>query len=153
MQETWVWSLGQEDPLKKEMATQTTPVVLPENSMDREPLLGTVHGVAKSQTQLSMHAHTQSFQPQSLILGHQCFCSALCFGLQTYGCRYRSVVEKSCLPGNLVNTLHVVHFILLGLAIWRPRENTKNGQSCGDSLAMVLVVCFAASSLPYFKVK
>ena len=28
MQETWVWSLGQKDPLEKEMAT--TPVFLPE---------------------------------------------------------------------------------------------------------------------------
>ena len=26
MQETWVWSLGQEDPLKKEMATHSSIV-------------------------------------------------------------------------------------------------------------------------------
>ena len=32
------------------------------------------------------------------------------------------------------------------------REHWKIGQSA-DSLAMVLVVCFAASGLPYFKVK
>ena len=86
------------------------------NSMDRGPLLATVHGVAKSQTQLNMHAHTPSFQPWSLLLGHQRLCPALCFSLQTYGCRHWSAVEASCLPGNAVSMLHVVHFtLLLGL--------------------------------------
>ena len=46
MQENWVWSLGQEDPLEKEM--QSTPVFLPEN-----PWWVTVQGVTKSQTRLS----------------------------------------------------------------------------------------------------
>jgi len=34
MQETWVQSLGQEDPLEEETAT---PVFLPGNPMDRGP--------------------------------------------------------------------------------------------------------------------
>ena len=38
MQETWVRSLGQEDPLKKEMAT--TPVLLPEKFHGQRSLVG-----------------------------------------------------------------------------------------------------------------
>ena len=51
MQETWVPSLGQEDPLEKEMATHSSIFFL-ENSMDREAWLATVHGVTKGQTQI-----------------------------------------------------------------------------------------------------
>ena len=47
MQEMWVQSLSQEDPLEKEMATHFL-----ENPMDRETW-ATVHGAARSQTQLS----------------------------------------------------------------------------------------------------
>ena len=50
-QEQWVQSLGQEDPLEKEMTT--TPVFLLKNSMDSETGWVTVHGVTKSQTLLS----------------------------------------------------------------------------------------------------
>ena len=46
MQETRVWSLGQEDPLEKLMAGL-------ENPMDGETWWATVHGVTKSQTRLS----------------------------------------------------------------------------------------------------
>ena len=49
MWETQVRSLGQEDPLKKEMATYSSYSCL-ENSMDRVSWWATVHGVAKSQT-------------------------------------------------------------------------------------------------------
>ena len=38
MQETWVRSLGREDPLEKEMAT--TPVFLPGESQERRSLAG-----------------------------------------------------------------------------------------------------------------
>ena len=51
MRETWVQSLGQEDPLKNEMATH--PVFLPENPMDGRAWWAIIHGVAKGQTQLS----------------------------------------------------------------------------------------------------
>ena len=47
--ETQVRSLGQEDPLKKEMATYSSYSCL-ENSMDRGSWWATVHGVAKSWT-------------------------------------------------------------------------------------------------------
>ena len=44
VQETWVGSLGWEDPLEEEMAT---------TSIDRGAWRATIHGVTKSQTQLS----------------------------------------------------------------------------------------------------
>ena len=50
MKETQIQSLGQEDPLEKEMATQYS---CPENSMERRAWWATVNEVAKSQTQLS----------------------------------------------------------------------------------------------------
>ena len=56
MQEMWVPSLGQEDPLKKEMATHSITLAwrIP---WTEEP--GTVHGVTKSWTQLSDFTHSQ----------------------------------------------------------------------------------------------
>ena len=51
-QESRVWSLGQEAFLEKRIPLPT-PVFLPENSMDRGTWPATVHGVTKSQTQLS----------------------------------------------------------------------------------------------------
>ena len=40
MRETWVRSLGWEDPLEKEMATQPTPVLLPRESHGQRSLIG-----------------------------------------------------------------------------------------------------------------
>ena len=54
MQETWVQSLGLEDSLEKEMATHSSITCL-ENSMDRGAWQAIVDGVAKIQTQLSIH--------------------------------------------------------------------------------------------------
>ena len=48
MQETQVQSLGWEDPLEKEW--QPTPVLLPEEFYGQRSLVGSVYGVAKSQT-------------------------------------------------------------------------------------------------------
>ena len=46
MQETWVWSLGWEDPLRRKW--QRIPVFLPGKSRGRRSLAGaTVHGVAE----------------------------------------------------------------------------------------------------------
>ena len=42
MQETWVQSMGREDPLKKEMATHSSTLM--ENSMDRGAWRATVYG-------------------------------------------------------------------------------------------------------------
>ena len=50
MQEARVQSLGLEDPLEEEMATQSSCL---ENSMDRGVWQAIVHGVAENQTQLT----------------------------------------------------------------------------------------------------
>ena len=52
MQEIQVQSLGQEDPLEKEMTTHSH-ILAWENPTDRGAWWATVHGVTKSQTQLS----------------------------------------------------------------------------------------------------
>ena len=49
-QETWVQSLGWEDPLQEEMATHSSIL---KNSMDRGAWWATVHGITKSQTRLN----------------------------------------------------------------------------------------------------
>ena len=51
-QENWVQSLGQEDPMGKEMSTHSS-ILAWGNSRDRGIWWATVHGVAKSQTRLS----------------------------------------------------------------------------------------------------
>ena len=48
IQETWILSLGQEDPLEEEMATHSS--ILSGESMDRGAWWATVHGVSKSWT-------------------------------------------------------------------------------------------------------
>ena len=50
--ETWVQSLGWEDPLEEGMATHSS-ILAWKIPMDRGACLATFHGVAKSQTQMS----------------------------------------------------------------------------------------------------
>ena len=57
MRETWVLSLGWEDPLEDGMATHSS-ILAWRIPMDRGAWQATVHGVAKSQTQLSDFTHT-----------------------------------------------------------------------------------------------
>ena len=49
VQETWVQSLGGEDPLEEGMATHSS-ILAWRIPMDRGAWLATVHGIAKSQT-------------------------------------------------------------------------------------------------------
>ena len=69
LQETWVQSLGWEDPLEEGM--QPTPVFLPGEFHGQRSLVGyTVHGIAKSQTLLrNQHSpwSTPHVQPVPLI--------------------------------------------------------------------------------------
>ena len=55
MQETWVQSLGWEDPLEEEMATHSNVLACP---MDRGAWRAVAHAITKSQTLLSTHACT-----------------------------------------------------------------------------------------------
>ena len=50
--ETWVQSLGQEDPLEKEMATHSSTLAWKIPWME-EPSRATVHGITKSRMRLS----------------------------------------------------------------------------------------------------
>ena len=52
MWETWVQSLGKEDPLEEDMATHSS-ILAWRIPMDREAWQVTVHGIAKSWTRLS----------------------------------------------------------------------------------------------------
>ena len=47
MQETWVQSLGREDPLEMEMATHSS-ILAWESPIDRETLRATVYGVSRT---------------------------------------------------------------------------------------------------------
>ena len=66
MQETWVWSLGQEDPLEEGMTTHSSILFFffslqyscLENSIDGGAWWATVHGVAKSQHDWTTNTHT-----------------------------------------------------------------------------------------------
>ena len=52
MQDTWVQSLGWEDPLEKEMTTHSS-ILTWEIPWTEEPGCAIVHGVTKSRTRLS----------------------------------------------------------------------------------------------------
>ena len=57
MRGTWVWSLGREDPLEKEMATHTL-VFLPGESYGRRSLVGSSpRGRKESDTTEQLHFH------------------------------------------------------------------------------------------------
>ena len=59
-QETWVRSLGWEDPLEEEMAAHSSSLAW-ENSTDGGAWWAAVHGVAKSRTRLSDFPFTFHF--------------------------------------------------------------------------------------------
>ena len=59
MQETWVQSLGQEDPLEKEMATHSS-ILAWEISWTEEPGGLQSMGLQKSQTQVWQNTHTHT---------------------------------------------------------------------------------------------
>ena len=68
MEETWVESLGQENPMEKEMAIHSS---IPAGKFPRQRSLGvTVHGVTKSQTWLSDWATTATSLYRCLLSCH-----------------------------------------------------------------------------------
>ena len=64
MQETWVWSLGQEDPLEKEMTMHSSALAW------KIPW-ATIHGVAKSWTQLSEFTFTFRIEKKQVQAGQE----------------------------------------------------------------------------------
>ena len=58
MQETWVQSLGREDPLEEEIAAHSS--IAAGNPMDRVGWRATDPGVTESRTQLNTHTHTHT---------------------------------------------------------------------------------------------
>ena len=67
MWETWVQSLDWDNPLEKIMATHSS-ILAWRIPMDRGAWWATVHGVAKSQTQLSdQNTHTHTHTPHSKV--------------------------------------------------------------------------------------
>ena len=59
MQETWVWSLGSEDPLENGMVTHSS-IPTWRIPMDRETWRATLHGDEESDTTEQLSSHTLS---------------------------------------------------------------------------------------------
>ena len=103
MWETWVWFLGQEDPLEKEMATHSSILAW---RMDRGAWQATVHGVTNSRTWLKQLNTTQhqeprwSYWPSDHILGPRGLVPMALFSfnrrITNMFCESRSVMS-SCL--------------------------------------------------------
>ena len=82
MQETWVWSLGGEDPLEKGMATQ--PSILPWEFHGQKSLVGyRPWGCKESDTfeQLSTHPWKGPFEPTDLKMKH-CILKTHCLTME-----------------------------------------------------------------------
>ena len=63
MQETWIWSLGQEDPWRKEW--QPAPVFLPRESHGQRSLVGYSPWVCK-ESDMTEHVHIYEFHIYTL---------------------------------------------------------------------------------------
>ena len=70
-QEMQFLSLGQEDSLESEMATHSS-ILAWKNFIDRGGWWATVRGVAKSRTQLSVHAPVYILHVKKIILKEVC---------------------------------------------------------------------------------
>ena len=73
--ENWVQSLGREDPLEKGMATHSS-VLAWRIPMERGAWQATVHGVAKSRTQLKYLSSSSSSSSKKLLCGVCVLCCA-----------------------------------------------------------------------------
>ena len=82
MQETWIPSLGWEDPLEEGMATHSS-ILAWRIPRDRGAWWATVHGVAKSWTRLSLSTHTHTHPSHHHdVLIKLLSLTALCFSYQ-----------------------------------------------------------------------
>ena len=92
MQETWIGSLGREDPLEEEMVNPLRYSCL-ENPMNRGAWWTRVHGVAKSQTQLKdwTRMTINITLPTKVPL-----VKAMVFPVVMYGCESWTVKKAEC---------------------------------------------------------
>ena len=67
-----------------------------ENSMDRGAWQAKVHGVTKSQTQLSMHAHTYITESLSCTAGTNTACKSTVHQLKIFQKNFQNRSRKSC---------------------------------------------------------
>ena len=99
MWETWVRSPGGEDTLEKGMATSHPSVFLPGESHGGRSLVGTVHGVAKSRTQLSYFTFTLLLRARVCVCVCVCVCvlhlypSWTCRSFPYFGCCNNAAVN------------------------------------------------------------
>ena len=99
MRETWVQSLGQEDPREKEMTTHSSTPCL-ENPMDRGAWQARAHGVAKSRTQLSDFTFTIGFAQTILKVKVTQLCLSLCDPMDytVHGILQARILERIARP-------------------------------------------------------
>ena len=124
MQETWVQSLGREDPLEKEMATHSSTLAW--KSHGWRSLVATVHGVAKSRTRLSdftfswhirlaniSYFQESSFIPTSRAWYDFCSVAELCSNLT---CSVLHFIEVSVSLHTSVKSFYSLSIFMFGCA-------------------------------------
>ena len=117
MQETPIWSLGQEDPLEKEMATHSSTLVWKSPWMEEPDGLYIVHGVAKSRTQLSDFTFTllwlhPTIPAKSRLLPSNHFVITK-YSQSSPFLTYEDGVRESWVGLGYISFNHLVKFILL----------------------------------------
>ena len=96
VQETWVQSLGRQDPLEKEMAIHSSTLAWKIPWTEEPGRLHTVHGVAKSQTRLSNF--TSHIIQNCISLYFLCF---LISAFKIYHSMIKSGINRCCLSISL----------------------------------------------------
>ena len=103
IQETWVWSLGWEDPWRR--AWQPTPVFLPRESHGQRSLGVIVHSITKSQRRLKwLSRHTRTWAIYTFISGTQLLNSIFSFWISIFAGPLFYCICYSCIllfPGFL----------------------------------------------------
>ena len=122
MQETWVWSLGWEDPLEEDMATHSS-ILAWRFPMDRGAWQVRVHGVAKSQIWLNnFHFHFIWFMKiLCIILGYNPAATICLWGFSTSlatssNSHTADNSHTSTCPGTLSS--HPLHSVWVGGGCW-----------------------------------
>ena len=104
-QETQVWSLSQEDPLEKEMATYSS-ILAWEIPWTKEPgELQSIHGVAKNWTWLIMHTPTQCMNRKHFAKNNAVTLTT--FLLQRHPTNFPNILHRCILNKN--KTRHQLH--------------------------------------------